>query len=261
MTDSEAKSFRWHAKVLKFLNRLFLAWAASSVFVFLAVPMTYIFGTPKWLELPWSEFNDFVEGPEGRVYVSLGIYHVVLCYDRFGRFIASYRAPEIKHGVRLAGDEDGHLYYWAGEIVIKGTDWADIGHIDVPASGCNRWVLDENKKPVCWPAVKSWKPGVLFGPVDRVLSRPVTAGDVLFIGGGLRRSSFLCNDGSVLERQGDSLVRKSQDGRVLVRYGTPWYLLWANFPYPVFLAFPAVWVYGLFLWRPARRAPTADTSG
>jgi len=68
----------------------------------------------------------------------------------------------------------------------------------------------------------------------------------------LTRFSFSCKDGSTLGRHGDSLLRRSPDGKVVARYGTPWYLYWAKLPFPVMLAWPAAYMY-LALWRPGWR--------
>ena len=66
-------------------------------------------GAPRWLPLPWSGFQDFVEGPDGRVYVGLELYLRVLCYSREGQFIASYPPPSGKN-VHMAADARGHIY-------------------------------------------------------------------------------------------------------------------------------------------------------
>jgi len=213
------------------------------VTVIMSFSLSYIFGCPRWLELPWSELGDFVEGPEGRVYVSLGLYPAVLCYDRSGCFVASYPVPDIKHGIDLAVDEDGNLYCWAGEILIKNRDWDDVGEFWGP---CEQWMLDESKRPVCVPPPGPWRPGILELPVNRVLTRPVKAGDVIFTGHGFRRSVFACRDGSTLERHGLSLLRKSEDGKLLATYGTAWYLQMARFPFPAILGWPALCLFLVF---------------
>jgi hypothetical protein len=253
ITASESQARRWYIMLKRIIGRALLFWGLSSVAVFFTFPFTYITGCPRWLELPWSDFRDFVEGPDGRVYVSLGIYPSVLCYDRLGRFVASYPVPETKHGVNLGVDDDGKLYYWAGSVRVKKWDWQDIG--EVPGESeqwlghCQQWMLNESKQPICSPQPPGWKPGDPPGPVDRVLTRPATAGDVIFTNVGRKRVTFSCPDGSTLERHGNSIIRKSQNGSIVATYHTAWYLLWASMPFPLLLGWAALIIYGM-LWVP-----------
>jgi len=123
--------------VKRVLNAVFWLWALSSVGALLAYPLTLFVDGPRWLELPWSRLGDFVEGANGKVYVSLGLYPRVLCYDSAGHFVASYSVPAMQHGVELSVGDDGLIYFWSqGNVFIKNADWGDLGHVEGPKAGC-----------------------------------------------------------------------------------------------------------------------------
>jgi len=74
-------------------------------------PLLMFAGCPKWLEVPWSAFGDFVETPDGRVYVEAGFYSRILCYDKNGKFIANYRYPSNVKDTKLAASKTGLLFF------------------------------------------------------------------------------------------------------------------------------------------------------
>jgi hypothetical protein len=206
-----------------------------------------IFGCPKWLELPWSDPKDFVEAPDGRLYLSLGFYRSVLCYDRAGKFVASYTVPSAKHEVQLAVDDQNHVYYWAvGKIFVKSQDWQDIDQVEAPKTGCRLWTLDPERRPVCSASSPDSAKGESpFAGLPMIPSRPLTVGDPLFATPYVERLVFFSSDGGTLERNGDTIVRRSRDGVVIRTYGTPWYLWWARFPLPGFFAWPVFFIWAV----------------
>ena len=172
---------------------------------------------------------DFVSVPNGNIYISLGFYTRVLCYDKDGHFVASYPVPETKHGVRLAVDDKGHLYYWVlGKIFRADKDWNTQEVAE--KVGCESWSLDETYKPICRPEARK---------NEQMPGRAISHGEVLFSASSKERESFRCVDGSMLERSGwsgNSLLIRAQDGKVRKTLATPWYLSWAVFPFPASFA-------------------------
>lgn len=186
-------------------------------------------GSPKWLELPWSAFGDFAETTDGRVYVELGFYSRILCYDKDGKFIANFGYPGNAKDTKLASSKTGLLFFrtqnrvygydhnWETKFVAK----------DDPAK-TRTWKLSEDSKPVLVNTILGAVPDRAVGP-----------GEPLFSPSQARiRESFVCDDGSVLERVGDAIWRTSKDGRVLTRYHSPWWFYLFKFPWPSLLSIP-----------------------
>ncbi len=204
-------------------------------------------GAPSWLPLPWSNFQDFVEGPDGRVYVGLGFYHRVLCYSRDGQFFASYRPPSGK-GVNLAADATGHIYCrTTGGIGVYNGDWQILREYSEHYKPDHVWRLRAEGEPALVPA-----------PVGaKVADRPAKPSDIIFDFRGGRRS-FACADGTTLIRRGNHLERLSAHGQVITRYAGP-VLLWPlTFPWPALTALPAVF---LMWYIPTRKKQWASQPG
>src|SRR5262245_51266686 len=66
-------------------------WMAGCILSFLSGLLLTLLPIPWGLPLPWSDFNDFAETPDGRVFVSVRFYNRALCYDRSGNFLAAHR--------------------------------------------------------------------------------------------------------------------------------------------------------------------------
>lgn len=217
------------ARFKQIILAVLFTWALACFLQFPLSTVVTAIGSPRWLPLPWSAMTDFVSVPNGHIYISLGFYNRVLCYDGDGRFVGSYPVPETKHGVRLAVDDKGHLYYWAlGKIILVDEDWKT--QVLAEKVGCESWSLDETYKPICRAEAQQniQMPG-----------RAISHGEVLFAASSKERESFRCTDGSMLERSGwnrNSLLIRSEDGKIGKTLGTPWYLSWAVFPFPASLA-------------------------
>ena len=216
---------------------------------FLQIPLMAvidIFGSPRWLPLPWSDMADFVALPNGNTYISLGFFPRVLCYDQTGRFVASYPVPLTKNGVGLAVDDRGQLYYWAlGKIFTVDENWNSQEIAE--KIGCDAWYLDESYKPLCRQGTQS---------IGQVIGSPVSGGGFLFSTSTARRDMFRRADGSILERcgwSGNSLLLRSQDGKVMKTLAAPWYLSWAEFPFPASLAWIAIFLLAFYFEFPRDR--------
>jgi hypothetical protein len=211
-------------------------WIALCMASFLSGAILLLAGAPSWLPLPWSDLKDFVEGPDGRVYVGLAFYHRVLCYSRDGQFIASYRPPSGKN-VHLAADARGHIYCLtssAGDnLAVFNGAWQLIGEYSEPYKSDRVWRLQAEGVPALQPA-----------PVDaHVADRPARPGDIIF-GDRDARRSFACTDGTTLIRCGNHLERLSADGHVITRYAGPALLRPLTFPWPAFTAWPLLFLMG-----------------
>src|SRR5262245_18869874 len=101
-------------KVLSALKRLVLVvligGMVGCILSFLSGFLLTFLPIPWGLPLPWSDFNDFVESSDGRVFVSIRFHNRALCYDRSGTFLAAHRFPYGAKSTRLAADQAGRVY-------------------------------------------------------------------------------------------------------------------------------------------------------
>ena len=180
---------------------------------------------PQGVELPWSEFEDFAQGNDGSVYVSLRFYQRVVRYDHSGRFVRSYPAPGAGY-LELATDIYGHIHTRISNSVhTYDADWNLLAKGTCSFYGDRTWILNSKGEAECAPG----KSAVLA-----VQDRTVAPGELLFSSTRIfGRSHFDCADGSFIQRKGDRLFRYSRDGKLLGSYGTRWYLWWAKFPVPL----------------------------
>jgi hypothetical protein len=203
-------------------------WVFTAVAVFLSTILIGAIGAPRRLELPWSQFNDFVAGLDESVYIHSRAYGRVLRYDSSGHFVASYPAPEWGYG-ELATDVSGHIYFRIiNRVYVYDRDWNQLDARVGDFYGNRMWTLNDSGQIQVAP------PGRI---AEAVPDRPVPAGGLLFSYQTTPRIHFVLGDGSYLERSGDRLIKYSRDRRAMLRYGTPWYLWWAKFPVPLASAF------------------------
>jgi hypothetical protein len=205
--------------------------------VFLLSILIGAFGAPRQLELPWSQFNDFIVGSDESVYIHARTYARVLRYDSSGRFVASYRAPEWGYG-EFATDIIGHIYFRiVNRVYVYDRDW---NQLDVKVGdfyGNRMWILNDVSQP------QGSSPGRTVEPVP---DRAVSPGGLLFASPQTNpRDHFTLMDGSYLERNGDRLTKYSRDGQVVGRYGTRSYLWWAKFPVPLASSFLLAFAWGV----------------
>lgn len=215
--------------VLRLIRSLQGALLACGVLPLLALTSSCVvmeFGSPSWLELPWSDFSDFLEGPEGRLYVDVHFYWRVLCYDREGRFIASYPAPFGGGNDRaLAVDEHGTIYYRVRNFVSAyDRDWNLKYSVSAEDQADRTWALGEDGKPFYAPGRRAPAP-----------DRAVRPRETLFSERKNPRDHFQCANGDALLRSGDQVVRHSSSRETVGRYGTPWLVSWALVPFPALL--------------------------
>ncbi|MGA1871471.1 MAG: hypothetical protein ACMUJM_23335 [bacterium] len=208
--------------------------------------MATLIGFPKSVEVPWSDFQDFVEAANGDLYVDIAFYSRVLRYDRKGIFLASY--PARGKSRKLAADAHGLIHFRSMNTVTSyDKDWDLAWHGEQSNKDNRSWLLGKDGKPIYSPHLKN----------SNVPSRLIKPGEVLFADNQVhRRTFFECPDGTTLKRDGNSIVRVSKTGERLVRYETPWYLSWLVFPWPA--AFVG-WVLpflmgGLYAFRSSRQS-------
>jgi hypothetical protein len=241
-------------KVLGALKRLgravLIGWMAGCFLSFLSGFCFTLIPFPWGLPLPWSDFNDFAETPDGRVFVSLRFYNRALCYDRSGKFLAAHRFPHAAKATRLATGRDGRVYCRSqNKVYVYSPDWDLLSTSEVDARAERIWELDRDTGlPVHAPQRRGEVPP----------DRPLDPGDLLF-GEADRREVFHCSDGSTLRRVGNGLERLSPEGEVVATYGTPWLLRPFVFPFPAVLAWVAI--FALALWGKYRERRAARQGG
>src|SRR5262245_45459561 len=100
--------------VLRAVRRLAVGvlvfWIAGCILAFFSGAFFTLLPIPWGLPLPWSDFEDFVETPDGRVFVTSRFYSRVLCYDRSGNFLDAHCFPRRARATRLAVGRDGLVH-------------------------------------------------------------------------------------------------------------------------------------------------------
>jgi hypothetical protein len=234
-------------RLVRIVHRLALAviacWIVGCFLSFLSGALLSIFPIPWRMPLPWSDFGDFVETPDGRVLVELRFYNRILCYDRSGEFVTGYRLPHGAKDTRLAVGQDNLVYVRAQNAVYSYSPaWELIAVAKHGVKSERIWELSlDTGQPVHAPRRQDLPP-----------DRAVVPGDLLF-SSGERRVVFCCTDGATLRRKGSSLERLSPTGDVTATYATAWPLRPFVFPFPALLAWVAVFAIVPWLAFLARR--------
>src|SRR5579871_5997160 len=159
-------------KCLKAAKWILPAWAFLCFAAFLSGFIITFCGAPRWLPIPWSDFRDFVESADGKVFVSVGFYSRVLCYAHNGDFIASYPYPfGNAKDTELAASADGRLFFRTQHrLFVYDSIWHQLSESEGEFSSARKWILDQQGNPVFVPG------NARFPTVDK-LAKP---GDLIF---------------------------------------------------------------------------------
>ena len=222
-------------KIFRLFIIIVVIWMIGCVTSFLSGPAIIFLGAPSWLPLPWSDFDDFVQSPDGKVLVDIKFYNRVLCYGGNGEFIASYPYPPGKPKVTgLAVNGEGHVFFRArNNLYVYNNSWNLLEKVEGEFSIHRHWRLGEDGKPV-------------YATVDieapKVPDRAAKPGEYLFREDS-RRTMFTCKDGSRLVRERNQLKRYSAEGGLIGKYSEPWFLSIFTFPWPALLAWPIAFLF------------------
>lgn len=240
-------------------------WTAGCFAFFLFAALTTMMGAPRGLPLPWSDFQDFVESPDGRVFVKISFHNRVLSYDRQGRFVASYPYPPGgKKDTELAVSEDNRVFFRSrNHVSVLSTSWEVLDAVERDYREERSWELDQEGRPAHAPRRAG----------EKGSGRPVKRGEMLFpkemrgLAVDPRRKVFHNADGSTLRKVGNSLERRSKEDDVTARYGSLWIYKPFEFPLPGGLAWLSLFALAFGIaWRKRRRSrmemrrPVAATS-
>lgn len=219
-------------RLFKFVIAALLVWIASSFVAFLLAFILSYGSAPRWMEVPWSDVGDFVEGPDGRVYVHTRFYSRVLCYDRSGSFVASYPFPVPGGGsTEMAAGANGLIYCRQSNSVFAFTgSWEEVWRAKEDYRREGYWKMGEDGRPLFVPDEKA---------EGLTLDRPVRPGERLFVPGSGSSSKFTAEDGTETERSWLSIRRRTPDGRTTPACRSPLYLAPVVFPFPGALAWIA----------------------
>lgn len=212
-------------KAKTLLLSLVITWSVLCSVSFLTALFSRFVEPPEDLPVPWSGFDDFVEGVNGIVYVHIANYARVFCYNRAGHFIASY--PSSGSGIRLAAGTNGLIYARAqNSVSAYDVSWKKLSYLTEVDCASRTW-RQGRAQPSCVPDSKL---------EVSVPDRAILPGELLYAADDSQpRTHFASVDGTVLERRGNALVRLSTGGDILVRYDTLWYLSWSTLPWPFLL--------------------------
>lgn len=222
---------------------LLMTWTVLCGVSFLVGAVSHFADPPGDVQLPWSDFSDFVEGADGNVYVHLSKYSRVLCYSRAGYFIASYPTQAVGAGPPTGAREPTSARP-QNSGRARQTPWSKLSDEAEADCASRAGVKGHGDGAPCLP---DSGPAVLAaGGV-----RPPAASAV---DESAPRTQLSSPDGTLLERRGGSLLRLSKEGEVLTRYNTPWYLAWGTLPWSVWLGCVILFFTLLNLSESAREA-------
>jgi hypothetical protein len=221
------------------IRSLLLVWALS----FFPLFMAGAFGVPwpSWLQLPWSDMSDFVVDSQGRLFAYNAFYEQMMVYDASGRFLHSWPGPGNRPssgGKCLAVAQDGRLFLLNYNTVFAlSPEGRELFRVSADPSASRVWRLTESGDVEHVPNPR---------PGTRAPDRPVAGGEILLAEeceDVWPHKTFSRPDGGTVRRRlGPRLQLRAADGEPR-SLGTPWYLLWAQLPYP-FLP----WIL-LVLWQ------------
>ena len=237
-------------KIFRIFIIMAVTWMIGCVAFFLSGFAITFLGAPSWLPLPWSDFDDFVQSSDGKVFVAISFYSRVLCYDENGKFIASYQYPfSNARDVGLAVDDYGHVFFRTQHLIYTyDTSWNLLEKAEGKFYSDRHWRLGQDGKPI-------------FVTVDvkypRVPDRIAKPGELIFRK-TYRRTTFTCKDGTRLIRVRNHLERYSADEELVGQYSGPWLLSIFTFPWPAFLAWP---LFFLFVLHKLRKEMISSETG
>jgi hypothetical protein len=223
-------------KLIRIVKRLILAlvgcWIAGCFLSFISGFVLTGLPIPWKLPLPWSDLGDFIETPDGRVFVELRFYNRVLCYDRTGQFLTAYRLPRGAKATELAVGQNNLIYFRdTNTVYTYSSTWELLSKVEAEVGAERTWELSSvTSKPVHSPQRRGEPP-----------NRPLAPGELLFAPGE-RHRVYHCSDGTTLRRGWNSLQRISPAGEVLAVYQSPWPLWPFEFPFPAGFAWVAFFV-------------------
>ncbi|MCK5269392.1 MAG: hypothetical protein KAJ46_01355 [Sedimentisphaerales bacterium] len=225
----------WKEKIFRGFIIMVIIWMVGCFASFLSGICITFLGSPSWLPLPWSGFDDFVQSPDGKVFVDIEFYSRVLCYNESGKFLASYPYPfGNAKDTGLAVDHNGRIFFRTQHwLYIYDVSWNLLEKDEGEFDSSRNWRLDEEGQPV-----------FVLGRQDvSVPNRAAVAGEYIF-SKSYKRSEFTCMNGSRLVRKDNHLERHSVQGELLATYNGPRILSLFTFPWPAFLAWPLAFLFG-----------------
>ncbi len=238
--------------IRRFLRVLHLAVICWILTVLLVFVLSDVVPWPRWLELPWSGFDDFAVTPAGKVLIDSSAFRQLLVYDLEGDFQMSLPGKQGGGYHYLAVDVEGRLYIGSNTGLCEagplGADDFSFHCRGAGAKGATGWRLNDagGAEPVFTPT-----------PAP---DRAVRAGEALMTFGSGGRKRFDLESGGWVERHGDRLMVHRPPGES-VTIATPWYLYWVKFPIPGALG----WILGILMvgtqdWRRRRARRRAKGS-
>ncbi len=236
-------------RFLRVLHSAVICWILT---VFLVFVLSDVVPWPRWLELPWSGFDDFAVTPAGRVLVYSSFFSQLLVYDLEGDFQTSL--PGVQRGGYhyLAVDVEGRVYASGTPALCEagalGSDDFSFRCRGAGAEDASGWRL--NYAGVAEP---------VFSPAPAP-NRAVRPGEMLITFDSRPWKRFNLESGGWVERCGDRLTVHRPLGES-VTIATPWYLYWVKFPVPGALG----WILGILMagtqdWRRRRARRRANGS-
>ena len=138
-------------RIRRVLGFIVSAWVLLTFAMFFSAAVVSTFGSPKWLELPWSDIQDFIATSDGKVFVSSNFYRRILVYDATGGFVESHQYPYGKRG-QLAVDDFDNIYFWSNkDVYVYDRNWMQTQIIKESDYNCdcNSWSFVGSQKLVC----------------------------------------------------------------------------------------------------------------
>lgn len=226
------------------------------VFIYLLLGGLYIsyisiFYTPDWLPIPINKPRDFIQTKDGSVFIAT-LNDRVAQYGQQGDFVATHWNSDLNEGiygldVQFAADDSGLLYVKVEDkIRVYKAGWKEIDAkrktVTYQSSG---WGSGYKIKPSSqnWLFIGNGTLQYLNETKLPYHDRIIHPGELAFSKKreSFDRQHFNCEDGTVLQRDGWSIIRTNENGDTIASYQTSWFL------WPFLFGFTGSFIIA-FLW-------------
>ena len=242
----------WRVEALRWLWRLSAFTVVSIVLVNFGVAfLTSFKSSASWrIDIPWSDWVDFLELEDGSILVHLGMAGRIHRYSPDGRLLEVWLGYSRRGLAHWSVTTDGELVACRGDDLMIYNDHGQLlRSMTSDLEGRLAWRylgVDQGFEPFRVDDRRVAKQGRNTQPPP-IPETVVAAGEVVCASGHLpKREIFQRRAGGELVRHGNRLEVWSSEGKKVVELGTPWYLWWLQLPFP---GIPLGLLAGVFIVR------------
>lgn len=202
---------------------------------------------PDWLPVPWPGLTDFVEIPQGDVFLLSKFFPKLAQYNQAGQLMALYpvEAKEYPGSWQIAAGTDGTLYLKTSAAITRySAEMEKLATMKLPVT----------RDVPAWTIGADGKPSPLEGESGSSVrpDRLIAPGELLFAAEPALRQQFSCHDGTILTRTAQGVERRTDSGMLVAQYGAARWMFPVQFPWPALLSWPLL--FGLLIAHIVKRS-------